>query len=173
MRLAATLSAFWRACSARERAVLAAGALLAAAVLLYVLLWEPGMAARRSLSSALPRLRAQLADMRVQREEIMALRRQIDAAARRGDLQTLLQASLRQSGFAESVEGVSALSDGGARVLVASASFEAWVDWLERAQREFGVRVQAATITAHEPGGLVRIDASFAARGASASGSTR
>jgi len=169
----ASLSAFWRRCSARERTVLAAGGLLAAAALLYVLLWEPGMAARRSLSSALPRLRAQLADMQLQRKEIMALRGQIDAAASRGDLQTLLQASLRQTAFAESVERVSALPDGGAHVLVGSAAFDAWVEWLERAQREFGVRVRSATITPRAPGGRVRIEARFAARGVPAAGSTR
>lgn len=159
------LAAFWGRCSARERTVIVAGGLLALAALLYVLLWEPGMAARRTLSSALPRLRAQLADMQMQREEIMALRRQVDAAARRGDLLTLLQASLRQAGLAGSVEHVGALPDGGARVVIASAAFGAWVDWLEQVQREFGVRVQSAMITPRTPGGLVRIEASFASRG--------
>lgn len=173
MNAFAALAALWRRFSARERTVIAAGALLAAAILLYVLLWEPGLAARRTLSSALPRLRAQLADMRLQREEIMALRRQIDAAARRGDLQTLLQASLRETAFAESVERVSVLPDGGAQVLIGSAAFDAWVEWLERAQREFGVRLQSATITPPEPGGRARIEASFAARGVPTAGSTR
>ena len=118
----APVSAFWRRRSTSERTAIAAGSLLAAAALLYVLLWEPGMAARRSLSTALPRLRAQLADMRLQREEIMALRRQIDTAASRGDLQALLQASLRQTAFAESVERVSALPNGGAQVIIGSGA---------------------------------------------------
>lgn len=153
--------------------VIAVVGLLAATALLYLVLWEPGMAAHRSLSSALPRLRAQLADMRLQRAEIMALRKQIDAAARRGELQTLLQASLRQTGFAESVERVGVLPDGGAQILITSAAFDAWVDWLEGVQREFGVRVQSATITPGEPRGHVRVEASFAARAAPAAGGAR
>ena len=47
MNAFAALAALWRRFSARERTVIAAGALLAAAILLYVLLWEPGLAARR------------------------------------------------------------------------------------------------------------------------------
>jgi type II secretory pathway component PulM len=162
---------FWSASSKRERTVLALGTAFALGALLYALLLEPGMSARQSLSATLPRLRAQLADMRVQRAEIAGLRKQLEAAPQRGDLHALLRASALQQSFAGSVEHTEALPSGGALVRMGPVGFDAWLDWLERMQREFGARLEACRIRALGRPGLVQVEARFAARGAP--GSTR
>jgi len=77
----------------------------------------------------------------------------------------LLRASVQQQPFAGSVERTEALPGGGALVRVAVVGFDAWLDWLERMQREFGVRLETCRITALEGPGMVQVEARFAARG--------
>lgn len=168
MKTLAPLIARWRDASARERtAVLVAGGLALAAAL-YAFLWEPGMAARKSLGASLPQLRAQLDDMRRQRTDIAVLRKELAAAPRPADLATLLRASAAQTPFGSTVERIDALPDGRVRVQAASVPFGAWLAWIESLQRQHGVRVAAARMNALEQPGLVRVDASFAGATAAA-----
>lgn len=162
MKLLDTAAALWRERSARERIVLLAAAAVVVAAALYAFLWEPGLAARKSLAAALPQLRAQLDDMRRQRAEIAALRKSLAAAPRQGDLATLLRASVAQAQFAGSLERIDALPDGKVRMQAASVPFGAWLTWVENLQRELGIRVIACRISAMDQPGLVRLDATFA-----------
>lgn len=165
MSMGAALAAFWEDRSARERAVLLAAACLALVAALYVLLWEPGLAARRSLAATLPRLRAELEDMRAQRDEIAALRKELGAGSRRGELQNLLRASTARTSFAKALERIDALANGSVLVQAAPVGFDAWLEWVESLQRELGVRLEACRIVALEQPGLVRVEARFAPRG--------
>jgi general secretion pathway protein M len=173
MSTGSTITAFWGERSGRERAVLLAAAAVALAAVLYAFLWEPGLAARKSLSEALPRLRAQLEDMRLQREEILALRKNLDAGSRRGDLGNLLRASAAQSPIAKSVERIDSLPNGAILVRAAPVRFDVWVGWIENLQRELGVRLEACRISALEQPGLVGVEARFAPRDATSSGGTQ
>ena len=171
MKGVASLLALWHGASGRERtAVIAAGGLALAAAL-YGLLWEPGLAARRSLAASLPQLRAQLEDMRRQRAEIAALRKDLSAAPRQTDLATLLRASAAQTTFGSALERIDALPDGRVRVQAASVPFAAWLAWIESLQRQHSVRVAVLRMNALEQPGLVRIDASLAGT-AAASGAS-
>jgi type II secretory pathway component PulM len=170
--IAASIVAFWRERSGRERAVLLVAATLTLAAALYAFLWEPGLAARKSLAAALPRLRAQLEDMRWQREEIAALRKETGAAARRGDPASVLRASAAQTPFAAAVERIDALPGGKVRMQAGRIPFDAWLAWVESLQRQLGIRVDACRISALDQPGLVRIDASFSSAAAPAAGST-
>lgn len=169
MKIPRAAAAIWRESSPRERATLVAGAALALAAALYVFLWEPGIAARKSLSASLPHLRAQLEDMRRQRIEVASIRKDLAAAPRQGDLATLLRASAAQAPFAAALERIEALPDGKVRVQAGSVPFGAWLAWIESLQRQMGVRVASCRISALEQPGLVRLDASFIGAGASAS----
>jgi type II secretory pathway component PulM len=173
MKALANAAALWRERSLRERSVLLVAAALALAAALYAFLWEPGLAARKSLASSLPQLRAQLDDMRRQRAEIAVLRKSLVAAPRQGDLGTLLRASVAQTPFAASLERIDALPDGRVRMQAASVPFGAWLTWIEGLQRELGIRVVAARIGAMDQPGLVRLDATFAGARPAAAGSTQ
>jgi len=162
----ATIVGFWAACTARQRAGIAAGIVLAAGAALYLLLWEPGLAAQRSLSAALPRLRAQLQDMRWQREELAALRNTVRASTPPGDLAAILRASAAQAPFAPAVERIEGLPGGKARMQAGALPFDAWLAWIGNLQRELGIRVDACRISALDQPGMVRLEASFAAGGA-------
>jgi type II secretory pathway component PulM len=167
MSLRESVAAFWRSRSTRERAILGSAAFIAAAALLYALVWEPGMAARRTLSATLPRMRAQLEDMRLQQKDILALRKQLESAPPRADLKGLLQDSAKRASFGRAVERVEAV--GADRVFFAAGpvDFDAWLDWAAGLQRDFGARIDASKIVATEHAGLVRVEASFVARNAS------
>jgi len=169
MSIAATVAGFWNERSARERGVLlAAGALIVVAAL-YALLWEPGLAARKSLSAALPRLRAQVDDMRRQQREVLALRKQVGAVPQRGDLKSLLQASAARTAFAQAAERAESLSSGMVLMRAGPVSFDAWLQWVESLQRDLGVRLDSCRISALEQPGMVRVEASFTSGGAPAS----
>jgi type II secretory pathway component PulM len=165
MSARATVAAFWAACTARQRAGIAAAIVLAAGAALYLLLWEPGLAARRSLSAALPRLRAQVQDMRWQREELAALRKTVGTSAPPGDLAAVLRASAAQAPFGPAVERIEGMPGGKARMQAAALPFDAWMAWIGNLQRELGIRVDFCRISALDQPGMVRVEASFAAGG--------
>jgi general secretion pathway protein M len=170
--MTAAIAAFWTERSGRERAALVVAVTFALTAALYAFLWEPGLIARGSLAETLPRLRAQLEDMRLQRQEILALRKVLDTGSGRGDLGDLLHASVTQSPIAGSVERMDRLPSGAVLMRAAPVSFDAWLGWLENLQRQFGVRLEACRISALEPG-LVRVEARFAPGSTVASGGTR
>jgi type II secretory pathway component PulM len=166
MNVGAAVQGYWRAISARERAVLTAGAVLVLGAALYLFLWEPGMAARRSLSASLPRLRAQLEDMRWQREEVLALRKKLGASSTRGDVADTLRASAALAQFASAIERIEALPGGKARIQAGPVPFHAWLAWADNLHRELGVRIEACAIHALDPPGMVQVEASFSGGGA-------
>jgi len=161
VKVFATVSGFWNACSARERAAVAAGVTLVAAAALYFFLWGPGMAAHKSLSEILPRLRAQLDDMRWQREEVAALRKKLGASTPPGDLAAVLRASAAQAPFAPAVERIESLPGGKVRMQAGPLPFDAWLAWIGTLQRELGIRIEACRVNALDQSGMVRLEASF------------
>lgn len=138
----------------------AAGATVFAATA-YLILLEPALAASRQLSATLPRIRAQVEDMRQQQKEIAALRRKIAAASQHADLKALLQTSAARASFVNSVEKIDSLSRGRALLLAAPVLFDDWLAWTENLQREFGIRLEACKITSTDQPGRVRVEATF------------
>jgi general secretion pathway protein M len=165
MSVGSAIAEFWAGRSSRERAILLGAIALAVALALYLFLWEPGLAARTSLAVALPRLRAQLEDMRRQGAEIALLRRKLGAAPRRGDVAELVRASLVRASFAKSGVRVDALPNGGALLRGEDVIFDAWLDWAASLQRELGVRIDACTISSADQPGRVQVQARFMAAG--------
>jgi len=119
------------------------------------------MAARQSLSVALPRLRAQLEDMRWQREEVLALRKRAGASAPPGDLAVMLRASTAQAAFASAVERIEGLPGGKARMQAGPVPFDAWLAWIDVLHRELGVLLDACRIVALDQPGMARVEAGF------------
>ncbi len=169
----AAARAFWESRSPRERRVLRMGAAAVAGVILYVVLIGPGMDARRKLSAALPKQRAQLEEMRHQEREIAALRKKIGASPRRADLKPLLQSSLARTSFANAVTRLDALQADRAVLVAAPVVFDDWVGWAEDLQRELGIRLEECRMSALDQPGLVRIEATFAAAGQAGTGASR
>jgi type II secretory pathway component PulM len=156
------LIAFWAERSRRERAVLAGACVLVLVVTLYALLWEPGLEARKRLSATLPRLRAQVEDMRLQKKEVEVLRKTVSASSQGADLRALLRASVERSLLKSAVERIEWRTND--RVLVAASTldFDQWLDWVRALQSELGVRLDSCEISALAQPGRVRVEAVFA-----------
>ena len=163
----------WSARSGKERTVLfVAGAVVLAAVT-YLLLLKPGLAARKQLSATLPRLRAQVDDMRTQQKEIADLRKKIGASSRNTDLKALLQSASARTSFSNTVERIEPIAGDKVILLAAPVIFDDWLEWVETLQSEFGIRLDAGKIAALDQPGLVRIEATFASAGQPPAAKTR
>jgi len=163
----AALVRFWEARSRREQAILVAAGALTLAAALYAFLWEPGQAARSRYSDALPRLRAQVDDMRRQQREIAALRSKLGTEPQRPDIGPLLRAAAARAPFGKSVQRLEALSADRVFLVAAPVDFDAWLEWVGTLQRELSVRLDTCKVTALDQPGLVRVEATYVSAGAS------
>lgn len=159
---------FWAMRSPRERRMLASGAACLCLVLFYVGLWDPGLTARKRLLAALPVMRAQVEQMRVQREEITALRKLKPTGTASSDIASLLKAAATRGVITNSLERIDALSPQRARVVSRAMAFDAWVRWVGELQRDFGIRIESCNLVALEAPGMVRMDTVFAIQGETA-----
>jgi type II secretory pathway component PulM len=158
---AEAVKAFWEARSERERAVLVAAAVLVAGAALYALVWDPGLRASAKLSSVLPRMRAQVEDMRLQQKEIVLLRKSSPSASQAADLRALLRASAARGPLAGTAHSLEWQSSERVAFTASAVDFDRWLQWITAVQRELGIRVEACTIAALGEPGMVRIQASF------------
>lgn len=165
MRELGVLARLWQERNARERVLIAVTAAIVAASALYGLFLEPGLAARERLATALPRLRAQLEDMRWQKEEIARLRRRLADSPRPADIREFLQTSVARASFGPAVQRLEFLSPERARLITGPIAFDAWLEWVEALQREFGVSVEGCRIVAAEQPGLARVEATLVLSG--------
>jgi len=159
------LKAFWASRQPRERGVLLTGAVLVALAVLYAGLWDPALTARSRLAATLPKMRAQLEGMRLQKREIEQLRKALGPASPSADLRALLRAAVERSPFPRAVDRIEWRSGEHVVLAAAAVGFDQWVDWTRALQRELGVRVDSCEITALPEPGMVRLEAVFAGPG--------
>jgi general secretion pathway protein M len=149
--------AFWTARSARERAVLAWGALACAALLLVALVWLPVERSRARLAADLPALRASVVEMRAQAEDAKRLRAlPARSATVSPPLSTLLAAGTLTQGLPGA--RLSALDGKRLRLAVDDASWTRLAEWISAAQSLHGLVVETATVEALAGAGRVRAD---------------
>jgi len=162
MGIPETVARFRRSRTEREQRVIAAGLVLATLAGLYALVWEPGFAATRRLAAQLPRLRAEVAEMRHHQEQVAALRKAIGESRQDSTPQALLQALLASD---PALKGAQAQWRSSERLAleIAAIDFDAWLALAARLQRDARVRVESCTVTALPQSGLVRVDAILAA----------
>jgi len=161
MTVADSLKQYWSTRSRKEQVVLGVAAMALLAALLYLVLLEPGLAARRQLGSALPRLRAQVEDMQQQQKEIALLRKKLGTVSKSADLKALLQSSVARTSFVNALERLDAVAGDKAAMLASPVVFDDWLAWVENLQRELGIRLDACRISALDLPGMVRIEATF------------
>jgi len=153
------LSSYWQARSPRERRVLAWGAGVLALMLVYALVWHPARQGVTRLESAMPRLRADMNDMRRQSAEITTLRQtvskaRLDAAGARA----ALQASAGKRGIERAIERIDAMGSDRLRVVLSAVPFEPWVAWVDQLQREHQLVIEVARIDSIERPGLAKVE---------------
>ncbi|MBL0141522.1 MAG: type II secretion system protein M [Betaproteobacteria bacterium] len=147
--------AFWTARNARERSVIAWAGAAVALLLLAVFAWLPLERARSRIGADLPALRASVAQMRAQADEVKALR---TLPARSGATAVALGTLVASGTLAQGLPGarLSAIDAKRVRLAVDDASWTRLVEWLSSASAAHGLSVDEATIEALPSTGRVR-----------------
>lgn len=138
------IRAWWDAQSARDRRVLAVGAVVAAVLLAWALVWYPLARHRADLAVQLDAARQGLATVRAGAAELERLRHaggspRIDRQGR--SLLALADASAREAGLQNALRRVEPVGPRSVRVTFEFASFDTLMDWLEALSRDYGVQV--------------------------------
>lgn len=146
----------------RERRVLAAGAVLACALLVLAVALPLG----RAVGAASARIEAKRADLEWMRSvaaELAAAGPVAPRATAQESLVVLVDRTAREAGLGESLTSSQPSGDGGLRVRLERASFDSMLAWFARLADQHGVRVEAADVeSAGEPG---RVTANVVLRG--------
>ena len=150
------LSAAWSQRSPSERRVLAAMAWLAAALLLVALVWLPLERTRSRLAAELPRLRASIAALEREADEVRRLRAMPAPAATPSAASPLAELVTNGGGLAGAQ--VTVLDDRRVRVTGDDVSFGALLEWLRNAQSTHRMRVDTARVEARPAPGRVRAE---------------
>jgi general secretion pathway protein M len=144
--------ALWTARSPRERRLLAWAGGAVILLLLAVFAWLPLERARTRLSAEIPALRASVAEMRAQADEVKVLRALPARAA--APLATLVASGTLTQGLAGA--RLTALDAKRVRLALDDASWTRLVEWLASVNAAHGLAVEEATIEALPLAGRVR-----------------
>jgi type II secretory pathway component PulM len=147
------LTHWWRLRTHAERALLAAGALVFAAALVWLLVWLPIQGDIARLTRELAVQRAALAQARVQADAMAGLEHRTPAPVREG--RAGLDLALAQSGIKASA--IDRTGDD-LRVTIDGVSFDALTTLLDSVQRDAALRVVDLTAAARVEPGLVRAE---------------
>jgi general secretion pathway protein M len=139
-----SFSAFWVARDIRERAMLAAAALVVTFGLTYALLIDPALAGRDRLNKNLPVLRQQAAQMQALSKEAAVFSGKSAAPLLAMSREYLETALARNALKPQSVM----LTGDFAKVQLSSASFTATLNWLDDMQKAAQISVVEANIVA-------------------------
>jgi len=139
-----SFSEFWAARDARERAMLAAAALVVTIALVYLLLIAPALSGRVQLNKNLPILRQQVAQMQALSNEAATLSGKSAAPSVAMSKENLEAALARHGLKPQSVT----LTGDFAKVQLASVSFAGTLNWLDEMQRTALLSVVDANIVA-------------------------
>jgi general secretion pathway protein M len=149
----------WSMLDRRQRSVIFAGSGILIVALLFAYVWLPLQNSRSDNAARLPELRARLAEMQRQSEELQRIRAVAPAAA---SLRPLDAQALR-SAFTGSQVSVTALDRQRFRLAAADTGYAVWIDDLNHLQTQSAARVEEATLSALAQPGRIRVEATLSA----------
>ena len=144
----------WHGRNPRERRVIGFVAAFAAIVLLAVFAWLPLERSRGRLAQELPRLRASIAALERDAEEVKRLR----ATAPASPVSAAPLAALGTNSGGLAGAQMQVLDDRRVRMAGQDVSFGSLLEWLRNAQATHGMRVESAKIEALPAPGRVRAE---------------
>lgn len=146
---------WFQARTPREQRILAGSAAVLAALLLYLLAWEPLTEREAQLASRVDQQRSQLAWMQAATAELRGLAPA--SSAGQGDdssLLSLIDRTASEAGLAASVKRLAPEGDHEVRVWLGNAPYIATVRWLENLAR-LGIAPRTVQMERHETDGRV------------------
>jgi type II secretory pathway component PulM len=156
-----SLATLWHSRSPRERSLVSAGAVVFGLMLVVALVWLPLERARTRLDAELPRLRASVAALTRDADEVRRLKA-LPATIPANPAP--LAAVMGANAWSRELPGVqlSVPDEKHVRLAAADVSFTALLDWLATARAAHGLRVESARIDALALPGRVRVELTLA-----------
>lgn len=155
----AQLRQAWESRAPRERAIIAALAIMLGAAL-YIWLVQSAGRARVQLHTSVTALRAQAARLDQQALEVGRLRAAPAVTASPTDLRTLVQARVGDAGLSRALVSIDAPDANQVKVVFGALPFADWLAWVASLQAQ-QVRLDACRIEALSTPGLVSVTGTF------------
>jgi len=156
----ARLRRLWESRAPRERAIIAALAMVVG-VLLYIAFVQTAWRARAQLRTGVTTLRAQANVLEQQAAEIERLRAAPAVAASQTDLRTLVQAQADAAGLSRALVRIDAPDPDVVVVVFGALAYSDWNNWIVGLKPQH-VRLDACRIEALSTPGLVSVTATLA-----------
>lgn len=156
----ARLRRLWESRAPRERAIIAALAMVVG-VLLYIAFVQTAWRARAQLRTGVTTLRAQANVLEQQAAEIERLRAAPAVAASQTDLRTLVQAQADAAGLSRALVRIDAPDPDVVVVVFGALAYSDWNNWIVSLKPQH-VRLDACRIEALSTPGLVSVTATLA-----------
>ncbi len=158
------LKRFWIERNERERKVLLFAFFFVFSALAYAFVLQPGEKERIKLRREIPQLKEKLAEMRMEASEIERSTKAPGRDAAR-DIKGEIEASANSAGMG--LKSIEKDGDGQVHAEFPSVSFDRWVTWVEKVEKDAHVRLVSGHIQRLDQIGNVRINAAFAPWGKS------
>ena len=155
----AQLLKLWESRAPRDRAIIAAMAVVLG-VALYAALVQTASRARMQLGASVTTLRAQAANLDRQAVELERLRAGPVVSASQTDLRTLVQAQAGGAGLSRALVRIDALDADQVVVVFGAVAFAAWVTWIGALNSQH-VRLDTCRVEALSTPGLVSVTATL------------
>lgn len=154
------MAAWWQSLAANERRLLRLGAVAAALLLGWALIWHPLAAKRVELRQNVENQRRDLAYVRlgaaeVEREHVAGTRSRADRQGK--SLLALADATARGGGLENALKRVEPVGAHSVRVTFDGANFDALVRWIEELSRNDGI--EAVDLSADRADGIGLVNA--------------
>ncbi|HRD65869.1 MAG TPA: type II secretion system protein M [Candidatus Competibacter sp.] len=151
------MKAWWETLSARERGLVASGAVLTLALLLYALVWEPFQSSGRRLRQSVAEQRAELVWMRQAAQEIKRLGGAGTAKPTAEDrsLLTLVDQTARAAGLGTALKRVAPQGEDKLSVQLDSVEFDKLLPWLGTLERDHRIAIVSLSVDRIDGAGLV------------------
>jgi type II secretory pathway component PulM len=154
-----TVSAWYASLASRDQRVVRRGGACVAVLLVAGSVWQLHSVCNR-LADHLARIEG---DITYIQGNLAELRSAPQPQSSDQSLVTMVDHSTRDGGLAGSVRGTEPAGAGGVRVRLEGASYELVVAWLLKVEREYGLKIQAATLERTEVSGHVNASVTLAA----------
>lgn len=154
------MAGFWNARAPRERLLLACGALVVVAVLIWAGLWLPLQEQEAALEARIDsqsRTLERLAEARTLRTSARQTQSTSPRRPLTGSSASRADRGLRLAGMAAAIRRIEPGSDGSVNISLERASFDDLVDWLARAPAEQGLVPQELDADATDTPGAVNV----------------
>jgi general secretion pathway protein M len=160
MNFSARLQTYWDGLASRERNLIGVGLLAILPVGLYLYVWQPVQAERARLTIRVEQLRGELAQLRVDSDEIKRLRAQAPIRSS-GSLETTARQAAARFGLPDAPGAMTAQGSDRLQVNLEGVAFDAWVRWLGELGVQ-GISLANCKVESLPTAGLVRIKATLA-----------